>query len=77
MCVDCDEEGVTRRSFLTGATIAIAGAAFALKVAGQQTAQNTFNDPNIILADVGFKSGMITIQGFLARPKKSDGIEWF
>ncbi len=47
MCIDCDEEGVTRRSFLTGATIAIAGAAFASKAAGQQIAQATLNDPNV------------------------------
>ena len=70
MCIDCEEEGVTRRSFLTGATIAIAGAAFASKAAGQQTAQAALKDPNIILEQVVFKSGTDPIQGFLARPKK-------
>ncbi|HEU0047880.1 MAG TPA: dienelactone hydrolase family protein, partial [Nitrososphaera sp.] len=70
MCIDCEEEGVTRRSFLTGATIAIAGAAFASKAAGQQSAQASLNDPNIILEQVVFQSGTDPIQGFLARPKK-------
>jgi hypothetical protein len=77
MCIDCDEEGITRRSFLTGATTAIAGAAFALKAAGQQSAQKALNDPNIILDEVGFKSGTNTIKGFWRVPKKSGGIEWF
>ena len=70
MCIECDEEGVTRRSFLTGATIAIAGTAFAVKAAGRQLAQKALNDPHIILEEVGFKSGTNTIKGFLARPKK-------
>jgi carboxymethylenebutenolidase len=70
MCIECDDEGVTRRSFLTGATTAIAGAAFALKAAGQQSAQKALNDQNIILDEIGFKSGANTIKGFLARPKK-------
>jgi carboxymethylenebutenolidase len=70
MCVDCDEEGITRRSFLTGATTAIASAAFALNAAGQQSAQKALSDPNIILEEVSFKSGRNTIKGFLARPKK-------
>jgi len=70
MCIDCEEEGVTRRSFLTGATIAIAGAAFASKAAGQLSAQAALNDPNIILEQVVFQSGTDPIQGFLARPKK-------
>lgn len=71
MCVDCEEEGITRRSFLTGATTAIAGAVFALNAAAQQSAQKTLNDPNIILDEVGFKSGTNTIKGLLARPKKA------
>jgi len=71
MCVDCDEEGITRRSFLTGATTALAGAAFALKAAAQQSAQKALDDPNIILEEIGFKSGPNTIKGFLARSKKA------
>lgn len=71
MCIDCNEEGITRRSFLTGATTAIAGVAFALKAAAQQSAQKTLNDPNIILGDVSFQSGITTVKGFLARPKKA------
>jgi carboxymethylenebutenolidase len=70
MCIDCDEEGITRRSFLAGATTALAGAAFALKAAAQQSAQQALNDPNIILDEIVFKSGANTIKGFLARPKK-------
>src|SRR5438874_2446598 len=69
MCIECDDEGVTRRSFLTGATIAVAGAAFGLQ-AGQQPAQRALNDPNTILEEVSFKSGTNSIKGFLARPKK-------
>ena len=71
MCVDCDEEGITRRSFLTGATTALAGAAFAIKAAAQQSAQKALDDPNIILDEIGFKSGAKTIKGFLARPRKA------
>jgi len=71
MCVDYDEEGITRRSFLTGATTALAGAAFAIKAAAQQSAQKALDDPNIILEEIGFKSGANTIKGFLARPKKA------
>ncbi len=71
MCIECNDEGVTRRSFLTGATTAIAGAAFALKIAGQQSAQQALNDPNIILDQIDFKSGVNTIKGFLARPKRA------
>lgn len=70
MCIDCDEQAVTRRSFLTGTATAIAGAAFALNAAGQQSARKTLDDPNIILEEVGFKSGTNTIKGFVARPKK-------
>jgi carboxymethylenebutenolidase len=70
MCIECDEEGVTRRSFLAGATIAIGGAALTLKAAGRQLVQKALNDPNIILEEVGFKSGTNNIKGFMARPKK-------
>jgi carboxymethylenebutenolidase len=70
MCIECDDDGVTRRSFLTSATIAVAGAAFGLQAAGQQLVQKALNDPNIILEEVSFKSGTYPIKGFLARPKK-------
>src|ERR1044071_9099056 len=70
MCIDCDGEGISRRSYLSGATTAIAGAALALKAAGQQSTQKVLNDPNIILDELGFKSGTNTIKGFLARPKR-------
>lgn len=72
MCIECnDEERLTRRAFVKGATIAIAGAAFALNTSGQQNAQKALADPNIIAGDVEFKSGTVTIKGFLARPKKA------
>ena len=70
MCVDCDDEGVTRRSFLTGATIALAGAALGPKAAAQQSAQEVLSDPNIILEEISFMSGTSAIKGFLARPRK-------
>lgn len=72
MCVECnDEERLTRRAFVKGATIAIAGTAFRVDIAAQQNAQRVIDDPNIIVADVEFKSGTAAIKGFLARPKKS------
>jgi carboxymethylenebutenolidase len=70
MCIECDDEGVTRRSFLKGATIAVAGAGFGLQAAGQQPVQEALHDANIILEEVSFKSGTNSIKGFLARPKK-------
>jgi carboxymethylenebutenolidase len=70
MCIECDDESVTRRSFLKGATIAVAGAGFGLQAAGQQPVQEALHDANIILEEVSFKSGTNTIKGFLARPKK-------
>jgi carboxymethylenebutenolidase len=70
MCIYCDDESLTRRSFLTGAAAAIAGATVASKAAAQQSAQKALNDPNIILDEIGFKSGANTIKGFLTRPKR-------
>jgi len=70
MCVYCDDEGVTRRSFLTGATIALAGAALGPKAAAQQSAQEVLSDPTVILEEISFMSGSSVIRGFLARPKK-------
>jgi carboxymethylenebutenolidase len=71
MCIDCDDDGITRRTFLTTATTAVASAALALKAAAQESAQKTLADPNIILDEVSFPSGTKTIKGFLARPKKA------
>jgi carboxymethylenebutenolidase len=70
MCIECDDEGVTRRSFLKGATFAVAGAGFGLQAAGQQPVQEALHDANIILEEISFKSGTSSIKGFLARPKK-------
>ena len=74
MCIECDDEGITRRSFLAGATTAIAGAACALKAAGQQAAQKALHDPSIILDEVVFKSGINTIKGFFGASQKSRAV---
>ncbi|HVF47081.1 MAG TPA: dienelactone hydrolase family protein [Pyrinomonadaceae bacterium] len=72
MCVECDDEKrLSRRAFVKGATIAVAGAAFGLDTVAQQNVDRVLNDPNITSGDVEFKSGSATIKGFLARPKKS------
>jgi carboxymethylenebutenolidase len=70
MCVHCEVGGVTRRSFITGATIALAGAALSSKAAAQQSAQEVLSDPNIILEEMSFMSGNSAIKGFLVRPKR-------
>ncbi len=72
MCVECDDNRITRRSFLAGATAAVAGIALGSEVAGQEsTSQKILADPNIIHGEVDFKSGTDTVKGFLARPKKA------
>lgn len=73
MCVECDDDNrITRRSFLAGATALIAGVSFSSEIAGQQQQQQTIlEDPNIVRKEVSYKSGSDTIKGFLARPKKA------
>ena len=70
MCFDYEKESLTRRSFLTGATVAIAGAALGSKVSAQeQSEQRALDDPKIIHGEVSFKSGADTVKGYLSRPK--------
>jgi carboxymethylenebutenolidase len=72
MCVECDDDKITRRSFLVGATAVVAGIALGSDALAQQSqSQKLLDDPNIIHGDVNFKSGKDTIKGFLARPKKA------
>ena len=71
MCVECDDDNrITRRSFLAGATAVIAGGAFDSEAAGLQQ-QEVLTDPSIVQDEVSYKSGTDTIKGFLARPKKA------
>ena len=72
MCVECgDDERMTRRTFLSGATAAFAGVVLSSEAAGQQSPfQKVLDDPAIIKATVTYKSGTADIEGYLARPKK-------
>lgn len=73
MCINCDDEGVSRRSFLAGVTAAVAGAAITSQAKGQQTnspAIKALDDPKITHGAVTFKKGPDTIRGYLSRPKK-------
>ncbi|HYY58522.1 MAG TPA: dienelactone hydrolase family protein [Pyrinomonadaceae bacterium] len=70
MCIDCNEEGVTRRAFLNSATAALAAAALGSKTLARQVSQpKALDDPKIAHSIVTFKSGTDTIKGYLARPK--------
>jgi len=73
MCVECgDDERVTRRTFLTSATAALAGVALGAEAAGQQPPRTrALDDPNIIKETVTYQSGDKNIEGYLARPKKA------
>src|SRR5205809_3086089 len=71
MCIECDDEDrITRRSFLAGATLAVTGTALGSEAAGQQP-QTVLTDPNIIQGEVSYKNGADTVKGFVARPKKA------
>ena len=77
MCIGdgCDDEvveneGVRRRSFLTGAAAAIVGVALRSEASSQQVLKKALDDPKITHGKVTFKSGSETIDGYLARPKK-------
>jgi carboxymethylenebutenolidase len=70
MCFDYEEEGITRRTFLAGASVAVAGAALGSKaLARQSPVQKALDDPKVAHGEVSFKSGSDTIKGYLARPK--------
>src|SRR5215210_3187025 len=71
MCFDYEIESLTRRTFLTSASVAIAGAALASKTSAQQQSERrALNDPKIIHGEVTFTSGTDTIKGYLSRPKQ-------
>jgi hypothetical protein len=73
-CIEKENVAVERRSFLTGASAAALGAAFGLRTFAQQPQQpptGALTDPNVILGVVSFKSGIDTIEGYLARPRKA------
>lgn len=75
MCVDdCNNDGTDRRSFLVGATAAVAGLTVSRgQGANAQTTQpetRVLDDPKIQHGRVSFKhNGAETIDGYLARPK--------
>ena len=73
MCIECgDDERITRRTFLSGATAAFAGVVLGPESAGQQSPlQKVLDDPAIIKETVTYKSGTANIEGYLARPKKA------
>ena len=76
MCLDdsCSNEPTNRRTFLVGATAAIAGLTILggdeAASQGVQPPTRVLDDPNIQHGKVVFKHGGVeTIDGFLARPK--------
>jgi len=76
MCLDdsCNNEATNRRSFLVGATAAVAGLTILggeqASPQGVQPPTRVLDDPNIQHGKVVFKHGGVeTIDGFLARPK--------
>ena len=79
MCTDdCSNkgnpnQGIERRSFLSGATAAVVGVTLGSEVLAlqRQPPSNALNDPTVIQDFVSFKSGTDMIQGYLARPSKA------
>lgn len=69
MCIECEKDVLTRRSFLTGFTAAIAGSAINARAANQTNPKLALNDPKVMHHAVTFKNGVDTIDGYLARPK--------
>ncbi|HEX6126541.1 MAG TPA: dienelactone hydrolase family protein [Pyrinomonadaceae bacterium] len=72
-CIEDENVDTERRSFLTGATVAVVGAALGLKTSAQQPPQpptGALTDGNVIQNAVSFKSGPDTIEGYLARPRQ-------
>lgn len=69
MCIECDGGTLTRRSFITTVTAAVAGSAVRVRGAGLTTPERALDDPEIIHQAVTFKNGADTIDGYLARPK--------
>jgi carboxymethylenebutenolidase len=73
MCFECEEIDKGKRKFLTEATTAIIGTAFAPRLFGQtnDSIPLALNDPNVVHEPVTFKNGADTIKGYLARPKRA------
>ena len=72
MCINCDDEGVSRRSFL--AVVTAAGAALTSRVKGQQPnapGSKALDDPSITHGALTFNNGRDAVKGYLARPKKA------
>ncbi|HEY0081005.1 MAG TPA: dienelactone hydrolase family protein [Pyrinomonadaceae bacterium] len=85
MCIgdECDDVNDSRRSFLGNAAAAVVGASIASSNAtGQQQPQpqtplpplepKALDDASVTHGSISFKSGAVTMQGYLARPK-TDG----
>jgi len=77
MCIDCDEEAITRRSFLTGATTAIAGAAFALRQQDSNPRKRLLMTRTSFSTRLVSRAVQILSRVFWRVPKESGGIEWF
>ncbi|HEX8492254.1 MAG TPA: dienelactone hydrolase family protein [Pyrinomonadaceae bacterium] len=80
MCVgdDCDAVDSGRRTFLGNAAAAVVGVSIATSQATAQQQEirqplepKALDDPNVTHGDITFKSGAVTMQGYLARPKTS------
>lgn len=69
MCIDCEKDSLTRRSFLTSFTAAIGGSAINARAANQTNSELALNDPKVVHRAVTFKNGVDKIDGYLARPK--------
>lgn len=69
MCIECEKESLTRRSFLTNLSAMVAGSAISIKAANQTYPERALNDPKVIHRAITFKNGVDTIDGYLARPK--------
>jgi carboxymethylenebutenolidase len=72
-CDENEDVDIERRSFLTGATAAAVSAALGIRTSAQQVPQPptaALTDPNVIQGEVTFKSGIDTIGGYLARPRR-------
>jgi carboxymethylenebutenolidase len=73
MCFDCERDSGSRRSFLTAAAFALAGAAPpAGATADQPPEGKALDDPAVRHETVTFPSGKDSIKGFLARPKDNE-----
>lgn len=63
MCFECEREQMSRRDFLVGTTIAIAGLALPQNFSAQDNSK-------VVAENVSFKNGKDIILGYLTRPNK-------